>query len=73
MSYHILEVRKVDKDGNELPRQFFIVDAAGNVIPGGGPFASLELALSTLERLLERDKESEAPEPDRHSYSGPSM
>lgn len=75
MSYHILEVRKVDKDGRELQHQYFIVDAAGNVIPGldGGPFATIEMALNTLERLTERDKALDSPDPEQHSYSRPGM
>lgn len=33
MSYHILEVQKVDKDGNHIPpSDFYVVDEFGNKV-----------------------------------------
>lgn len=75
MSYHILEVRKVDRDGRVLSREFFIVNAAGEIVsgPDGGPFASFAQALGTLEKLVERAAKRIPPRRERDSYDEPGM
>lgn len=62
MLYHILEVQKIDKDGNIISHQFFIVDAGGVVLPGpsGGPFATLGQAIATINFLVEEDKRNDS-------------
>lgn len=62
MSYHILEVRKVDEEGHILSHEFFIVDGEGNIVDG--PFNDLQAAIDRLQEL----GDEAAPPP---SSSGP--
>lgn len=52
MSYHILEVQKVDKDGNHIPpSEFFVVNSKGKRI--AGPFNDFLSAIRKLQELEE--------------------
>ena len=56
MSYHILEVQTVDKEGNHIPPSvFFIVNSHGKRIEG--PFSDLSEALDRLRKLEQLEKE----------------
>ena len=61
MSYHILEVQKVDKDGNPIPpSDFYVVDEAGQKV--SKRCDSIEeaigelLSLETKKKLDERSR-----------------
>ncbi len=58
MSYHILEVRKVDEEGHIQSREYFVVTEAGDIIDG--PFLTLAAAIGVLKRL-EADDEPAPP------------
>ncbi|GEM_PF-7038874 len=76
MSYHILEVQKIDKDGNIISHQFFIVDASGVVLPGpnGGPFATIGKAIAKINFLVEEDERNDrSVEFENNSSRSPQM
>lgn len=60
MSYHVLEVRKVDEKGEILSQEFFVVDGVGNQV--AGPLDSLQNAILWIEQELknEQDRKSKS-------------
>lgn len=60
MSYHIIEERKLDKDGNYVPpSKFFVVDRIGKRIGPFDDFLSANHKLQELEAEKNRTKGTE--------------
>lgn len=49
MSFHILEVRKVDERGDIISSEYFIVNESGRTVDG--PFSKLLLAINRLKEF----------------------
>lgn len=61
--YRILEIQKIDKNDpdNVIDRTFYIIDGSGMVIADGGPFVSIEDALSRLTQIEMDMSDDEQP------------
>ena len=67
MSYHILEVQKVDGNGNPIPpSEFFVVSSKGKHIAGPfGDFLSANRKLKELEELEAENTRTQNPSLER--------